>query len=115
MKHLILICIFLVSCGGGDQQTLPDPNAITVDDLHENVRQEYVILNGIISCDIPYQCGDIVAFDCGSMVDGPKNYYNNVTGEIVMLCGGACQTYDPTNPIRCKVCPPDEWICEDIH
>ena len=106
--------MFLVSCGGGEQKAPSNPMAITVDELHQDVWQEYVNLSSFRGCGTPYQCGDLVAFDCGSMVDGPKNYYNNLTGEIVMLCGGACQTYDPNDPIRCKACPPNEWHCKDI-
>lgn len=114
MKRIFILSLLLASCGGGEQQTLPTPAAITVDDLHPNVQTEYAQINAMLVCGTPYQCGDMVAFDCQSQLDGPKNYYNNVTGLIVMRCGGACVVPNPSDPTRCKACPPNEWICKGI-
>ena len=102
---LLLLIIFVIasmilaSCGGGEQQATPKPRAISVDQLHESVWQAYVNLGSFSSCSKPYRCGDFVAFDCNSMANGLNNYYNNVTVEVVMLCGGACMTHDPDNPL----------------
>lgn len=114
MKRLALLTLFLVSCGGGGQQSLSLPIAVTVDDLHVNVKAEYIQINGTLACDTPYQCGGVVAFDCQSKVDGPKNYYNNISGVLLMRCGGACLAPNPLDQTSCKACPPDEWVCKDI-
>jgi hypothetical protein len=115
MKNIYFFALLLlVSCGGGEQQSLPEPIAIAVDDLHADIKAEYINLNGMTVCGIPYQCGDVVAIDCQSNVDGPINYYNNLTGETIMLCGGACLAPNPNDPIACKSCPPDKWKCDNF-
>lgn len=115
IKPLVALTLLLASCGGGDHQSAtPQPAVITTSSLHANVQIEYNQANAMLSCNTPYQCGDAVAFNCQASVDGPKNYYDNLNGAVVMKCGGACLAPDPTNPTSCKVCPPHEWTCSDI-
>ena len=39
-------------------------------------------------------------------------FYNNDSGKLLMLCGGACLAPDKNYPLACKQCPPKEWTCK---
>ncbi len=112
LKELIaamLLLAPLIGCGGSDNgSSQPVAQEIPLNELHFNILPIY---SGPLTCDMPRKCGDIVMVDCMSAVDGPQNYYNNVTGEVVMYCGGACLGGDLSDPMRCQACPPPEWGC----
>ena len=61
-------------------------------------------------CSAPTTCGDLVSVNCGAERDGPLDYYDNRTGELVMACGGACYADKPGGKV-CVQCPPKEWTC----
>ena len=64
-------------------------------------------------CSLPAFCGDLVKISCAPEVDGPEGYFDNVSGNLVMACGGSCMVVDPNDPQQCKSCPPKEWACPD--
>lgn len=82
--------------------------------LHQDIRKIYDKMNDGSMCKEPLTCGDIVMIDCGHEVDGPLNYYDNTTGEVIMYCGGACMISDPKDPKACAICPPVEWTCDRL-
>lgn len=96
-----------------DENSSFQATQISLDKLHPEVLVEYNLINAAIQCDLPMQCMSVVSFDCNASVDGPKNYYNNISGEPIMFCGGACFMPDPTDPLSCKSCPPNEWACSN--
>jgi hypothetical protein len=78
--------------------------------LHPNVAELY--RNPIFGkqCHITQQCGDLIEVNCGAETDGPLNYYNNRTGELLMRCGGSCQAGAvPGMPLSCHACPPPQF------
>ncbi len=61
------------------------------------------------SCKYIEVCGELVKMDCNSALDGPIYYFNNIDGEILMICGGACMIPNPDEPLSCKECPLQAW------
>ena len=57
-------------------------------------------------CEVKGWCGDLVAIDCQSEVDGPYYYVDISNDEIVGECGGFCDRAEgcPTQ------CPPSQWV-----
>ena len=115
MRHLIcmtLVLGFLLLTGCGSSDSIrPAPQEIAVDEVHPSARSIYSDPVFGVRCGIPLKCNDVVVIDCGSATDGPKNYYNNLTGEVIMFCGGACLAPQAGDPKSCGACPPLEWRC----
>jgi len=66
-------------------------------------------------CNKIVHCDDVVAVSCHPERDGPLNYYNNTSGELIMRCGGSCMAgFGTPGSKRCEVCPPKEWTCKRI-
>lgn len=107
----ILFLLALVGCGGSNEPSQQTAYEIPIAQLHPAIVPIYSDPYFGARCGMPLKCNNIVRIDCGSEVDGPQNYYNNNTGEVVMYCGGACLAPDPANPKACKACPPAEWSC----
>lgn len=62
-------------------------------------------------CSAPAFCGDLVAVDCGSEVDGPLYYFDNRSGAPLMTCGGACDMPESMRREgQCTACPPPQWL-----
>jgi len=65
-------------------------------------------------CSLPVYCGDIVMVNCHAEVDGPLNYYNRTTGEVISRCGGACMGAVGEQIQVCRtLCPPKDWTCKN--
>lgn len=107
---LVLGFLLLIGCGSSDSSR-PAPQEITVDEVHPNARSMYSDPVFGARCAVPLKCDEVVVIDCGSATDGPRNYYNNLTGEVIMFCGGACLAPQPGDPKSCGACPPLEWHC----
>lgn len=110
LTTVALSLLFLIGCGSSGS-TDSAPREITVDQLQPDIRTVYSDPVFGPLCTNPLKCDDIVVIDCGSATDGPKNYYNNLTGEVIMFCGGACMAPQAGNPKSCVACPPTQWTC----
>ncbi len=56
-------------------------------------------------------CGEVTKIDCNATTDGPEMYFNNVSGQLLMACGGACMRGPGLpNSKLCTACPPPEWL-----
>jgi len=102
--------LLLGGCGSSDSNR-PPPQEISVGEAHPNARSIYSDPVFGSRCENPLKCNDVIVIDCGSATDGPRNYYNNLTGEIIMFCGGACLAPTSGDPRSCGRCPPLEWRC----
>lgn len=115
MKYIFLFLGFLSISGIAacqDKDLLPDSVKIQISDLHPSIAQDYKERQ-FQMCSPPKRCGDIIMVDCHSETDGPLTYFNNVTGEVLMYCGGVClAAQKDTDPKRCQACPPPEWTCK---
>jgi len=96
-----LVLVFLSSCA-------KPATEVPVAKLHANIRTHFA--PGTI-CGKPLICGNVVSVNCSADTDGPHFYYNNDSGNLIMACGGACDSPDPSDPTACKACPPKEWSC----
>jgi len=60
--------------------------------------------------DNPMFRNGIIYLDCGSAVDGPSYYFDEISGALISTCGGACMAPDPDQEEICKtLCPPPGW------
>lgn len=57
-------------------------------------------------CQLERVCGDLAGINCDSEVDGPYDYVESDTLDLVSECGGACMG------APCSDCPPDDWTCK---
>ncbi|MDB5873628.1 MAG: putative integron cassette protein [Ramlibacter sp.] len=105
--------LLLTGCGGGSGEPVV-AYQIAVEQLHPAIAARYSF-GGAPSCSAPVQCRSTVSIDCGSATDGPKDYYDNPTGKLLMRCGGACMLPrmpgEGADPLTCSQCPPKEWTC----
>jgi hypothetical protein len=113
LAALAAISLLLSGCGRSDPDTsaTPAPWSISPEYLHPDIRSIYSDPHFGPLCGTPLMCNYVVSIDCGSAVDGPRNYYNNLTGEVIMYCGGACMAPVPGDPRNCTACPPPQWTC----
>ncbi len=100
--HLLLnlVLLFTASLSSGADKS-----------LHQNIKAAV----SDASCNKITRCGHYVEVSCRPELDGALDYYNNISGERIMLCGGACEAplRQLTDPKVCKSCPPAEWsLCE---
>ena len=82
-------------------------------DLHPDLMRFYTQDEDLQHCQSPKYCNGIVVIDCDWPTDGPLNYYNNLTGELVMACGGTCMNPSIKKGKNCAACPPPEWSCSE--
>ena len=89
---------------------------VKIENIDEKVFEEINIPKSKYSklCDLPKQCGSILAINCGSEVDGPF-FYVSTGGEMLMICGGACDAPLENSDISCKSCPYEGWECESVY
>ena len=114
MKNIFLcLSVLLFSCGGGSDEKVA--TEIPIERLHADILPIYNTEINVFAdrCGLPLECGEIVQIDCGSELDGPRTYFNNNTGEVVMYCGGSCLV-SSDQPLVCEICPPPEWQCANV-
>ncbi len=115
MKNILLFSLLalLFSCDEDSNDKVAVE--ISIEDLHTDILPIYDANINVWAdrCGLPLACDDIVQIDCGSETDGPRNYFNNSTGEVVMYCGGSC-LIPGTQPLDCEACPPPEWLCVNV-
>lgn len=61
-------------------------------------------------CNQVTSCGEVTMISCHPEVDGPEMYFNNISGRLIMACGGACMGGAglPDSKL-CTACPPPQW------